>query len=307
MMRHQVLLLVGFLTASASGCGDNNGDSNKVDVVTDDLARKISAEMPRHQGVIGGPEYDPEHTRIYLSEHQVDPRKLMASALVLMNSAKSNDREDASRLLGLLADGAALQPLLAQLQIDPDESVRVEVVKALRHLGPAPEVEKAFAKALSDKSQRVRNWTLNVFGYDRAYKSENDVRRVMETDKSIEIRVQAANVLVFRDQKDDAIIDVFKKGLKEEVVRAECEDALEKLGKLKLPLPEECYHPIDRERYQRILKEIAKPKEFGFRSSEVQRSMKSDSKLYFEVFDVQVICPELVAPTRRRWFVAPAE
>src|SRR5262245_11049653 len=206
MMHCRTLLVVApfFIIAGCNGEPSNPGQA------TDDLARRIGHEMPWHTGIIGGPDYDPKHTRLYLDEHGIDPKKLVASALVLSKSVDGADRQDAARLLGLLADPAAVQPLLTQLQNDPDEHVRMKIVGALQHLGPSSAVETGLVKALNDKSPLVRSWAVCVVGYERAYNSEGHIRRVMEFDEDTKTRVNAAKVLVDRGEEDDAIVVTYE-------------------------------------------------------------------------------------------------
>jgi HEAT repeats len=315
-MRHLLLFHAAFLFALAAGCGDTNDDSSKTAAVhgdsskiaaTDELARRINNGMPRHVGVIGGPDFDPQSAGAYFEHHGVDPKKLQASALVLLQSADVGDREGAARLLGLMKDGAALEPLLNRLEKDTDESARIAVVKALHHFGPSPETKNGLIKALSDKSPLVRTRVLRELGHNSQYQAVSHIRPVMKADPVAAVRVIAAKGLVYLSESDDAVVSVFEKFLIEKSLREECEEALERLGKLKLPLPEECYCPIDREGYQKILCDLGKAKERGLRVSRIERSVKSNSKIFFELLEVESVCPELPPPTVRRWFVVPAE
>src|SRR5262245_46237778 len=189
-MRHPLLSLALFLCPLVAGCGFTDGDSSKVAATngesskpaTDELARRINNEMPRRVGVIGGPDFDPERARAYFEGNGVDPKELQASALVLLQSADAGDREGAARLLGLIKDGAALEPLLSRLDKDTELSVRKAVVRALHHFGPSPETKNGLIKALNDKSPLVRTWVLRELGHNSQYQAVSHIRRVMETD-----------------------------------------------------------------------------------------------------------------------------
>src|SRR4030095_8073191 len=99
-MRNRLPFLSAILCALAAGCGETNNNSSKT-AATDDLARRINNDMPRHVGVIGGPDFDPQSARAYFEGNGVDPKKLQASALVLLQSADAGDREGAARRLGV--------------------------------------------------------------------------------------------------------------------------------------------------------------------------------------------------------------
>jgi len=104
--------------------------------------------------------------------------------------------------------------------------------------------------------------------------------------------------LILGRPKDKEAVAAFELGLrstKQGWIREICEDELDKLGKLRLPLPEDVYTAISEEEYERF-------KERPSWRERVEREIKKGDTIYLEV-----VTQPAHAPAFRDWFKVKLE
>ena|SRR5437867_6974584 len=182
-----------------------------------------------------------------IANEKLDGKALLRGSIKLLQRAKPEERRKAARFLGRLGDRSAIVPLVKALD-DQDQALRDEICYALQWLD---------AKGEPGESALVK------------------LRR---EDPSIDVRVAAA--LALGRPKDKDAVAAFQLGLrstKNGWVREICEDELEKMGKLELPLPEHVYTEIRKEEYQEIRADR--------RWYTVRRLIRKGDTIYFEAVE----------------------
>jgi HEAT repeat protein len=112
-------------------------------------------------------------------------------------------------------------------------------------------------------------------------------RLVRSTDENLELRLAA--LFALEQFSSRANVELLRAGLasQEEFVRRRCELQLEKMGLLRLPLPDHVYEEISTTRYERILKEDGR---------HIVRQVEKDGFLYFER-----VIPSMMGPMHH-WY-----
>jgi hypothetical protein len=227
-------------------CGSPKSDqapANPAQASPDDvqLARefiqKIQKNHAYRMGVIDARD-------IALKE-RVDKQGLLRGSIELLKNGEPAKRKEVALVLGQLGDKEAVGPLIDVLG-DPNASLRETACYALHRL------------------------------HSKDKPAEPLLARLRSKDPSVDVRVAAAFAL--ERPNDQESIAAFKAGIESTQkpwVRESCENQLEEIGKLELPLPEKVYAEIGRERYKDILKEP--------RWNHVRRKCKKGDILYFEV------------------------
>jgi phosphoglycolate phosphatase-like HAD superfamily hydrolase len=164
--------------------------------------------------------------------------------------------------------GAAAEGLTA-LVSDPSPGIRR---RALCHLAALqdPTTVPTLIAAMKDLEPTVRKTACEVLGW---YEPPPEVRPALQelakNDPSNLVRVAA--VLTLKANDENAIA-VYRLGLENYWLRAECEDALARLGKLELPLPDRMYWRSTASKYEEYLKD-----------RKVKRETRHKGRIYFEV------------------------
>jgi HEAT repeat protein len=168
-----------------------------------------------------------------------DPETAARTIAYLLQDNDTTVRVDCAYLLGYLDVKWAREPLRAALT-DPEQRVRVAACRTLGWISPGEAAEPILAQLCRD-------------------------------DRSLDVRIAAAIALA---RGDDDAIAAFRQGLLHDFHRETCEDALERQGKLELPLPDQVYTTVSRAEYERWLK-----------SGQVCRETTKDGAIYFEVIE----------------------
>jgi HEAT repeat protein len=203
------------------------------------MAREFIESMQKNQGYFLGLDGAVQNA---IQKKRVDSKALLRGAIQLLKDGKEEERGKVAYFLGRLGDKEAVGPLVDVLA-DPNASLREDVCIALQ-------------------------W-LHVKGEP----AEPVLVRLRAEDPSLDVRVAAAFAL--GRPPDEKSIATFKEGIeftKKPSVRSACEDELESIGRLELPLPEKVYVEINSGKYI-----IGDPKRYV-----VQRKCKKGDTLYFE-------------------------
>jgi HEAT repeat protein len=172
----------------------------------------------------------------------------LRGSISLLKKGKEEERKIAANFLGRLKDKEAIGPLVEVLD-DPNESLREEACYALQWLDA------------------------------KGKPAEPVLVRLRAKDPSVDVRVAAT--LVLERPTDEESIATFEAGLlfsQNPYVRERCENQLEEIGKLKLPLPEKIYTEISWEKYLEIRQD-----ENWY---SVRRECKQGNILYFEAVEI---------------------
>jgi hypothetical protein len=208
-----------------------------------------------------------EEARGWFTEDLANPMDAVSALAEGLNDPDPEFRQDAAYCLGYLGDVAARAALAGALA-DDEWRVRMAACCALKWIGPGEQAEAVLA-------------------------------RLRLADPFVRVRVAAAEAL---DSNDDDTVAAFRAGLVDHdaALRERCESALERLGKLALPLPEEVYVEVGRQDYERWL-----------RDGKVERQATKDGVVYFEAVEIDgaPIAPGVVCAlgVERRWCRAPAK
>jgi WD40 repeat protein len=173
-------------------------------------------------------------------------RLLMGGLLKILQRGTPDERQEMARVLGRIGDPSAIAPLVATLT-DADKRLREESCYALEWL-----------KATGEPAESV-------------------LVNLRRTDPEVDVRVAAASALGRPGDKE--AVAAFELGARSTKssswVRDYCEDQLEKMGKLRLPLPDEVYGTIDRTGLERMM---------GLRTH-VRRKIRRGNYVYVEVVE----------------------
>jgi hypothetical protein len=230
------------LTASIllTGCfrGDGSSKTGPAEDRATALARLYVAEYRATNG--GYSIVEAAKIRAWFARKTAAPAAPLRGLTALLKDSSAEVREDAADLLGYLHDAAA-RPALTDALRDNETRVRCAACAALGRITPGDAAEPVLA-------------------------------RLRRADPSVEVRVAAAQALG-RLADADALA-AFRLGLagKDEGVREQCEDILERMGQLVLPLPEAVYEGVSPEEYQRWRE-----------SGSVERQAIKDGTIFFEV------------------------
>jgi hypothetical protein len=203
------------------------------------------------------------------------------------------ERELQSRFAKIGNRDAVLRGFLPCLS-DPLPEIRQN---AAYYLGQFKEQEARvpLLRALEDPVADVRFAACEALWWLRLEESDRPTLRVlMQSDPDSNVRVAAAVALGW--PTDDIALAAYRVGLNIDRFRGECEDALEKAGKLELPLPEGCYSLASRESFESRQK-----------AGEVTRIARKNGQVFYESFErCAVPAPQGVCALgfRRLWFVA---
>ena len=115
--------------------------------------------------------------------------------LALLASGDPQHRLGAATSLGIRREAAAVEPLLAVVERDPSESVRVEAVEALGAIRDARATARLVARLGSEPSPRVRTQIADVLGDLGGNLAQATLRRLVVDDPSPETRGRAALAL----------------------------------------------------------------------------------------------------------------
>ena len=157
---------------------------------------------------------------------------------------------------------------------------QLEKTKSVRFLGRLgnPSTIKFLHKTLADSNETVREEACYALQRMKAKGEgiEEALAGLCRNDASVAVRVAAASGL--GRSRDADRLSAYQLGLssKDNSVWEICEDELEKMGKLELPLPAHLYREISHSRYLEI-----KSDKWYF----VQRETKRNSIIYIEVVE----------------------
>jgi hypothetical protein len=184
---------------------------------------------------------------------------IQRGCLELLQQGTPEERRRAARLLARLEDKSAIGPLVKTLN-DSDEELRETICYALGWL-----------QAKGEPAESV-------------------LTRLRKNDPSTAVRVAAAVTLGRPGDKD--AVAAFELGLRSvnaDYVRQRCEDELEKIGKLQLPLPEQVYTEISNDKYEEIKAD---------HWYKLQREIRKGDYIYFEAVEK----PHHVSFTIVNWY-----
>lgn len=222
-------------------CGSPRPNQSPTSLDDVKLAREFIAKMQKDEGYRSGVD---DAVQNEINREKVDNKALLRGSIQLIMDGKEEERKKAAHFLGRLGDKSAVGPLVDLLG-DPKESLREDACYALQ-------------------------W-LHVKGEP----AESILVRLRAKDPSVDVRVAAAFAL--GRPPDQKSIAVFKEGIEstqDPWVRDSCEDELESIGKLELPLPEKVYTEITTGKYSLI---IGDPRGYF-----VRRKCQKGNILYFE-------------------------
>jgi HEAT repeats len=199
-----------------------------------------------------------------LERRKIYPITLVEGCVELLEEGTADERKQAVHLLGRLGNrfgsirsGPVLQPLIRALN-DPSTNVREEACYALRKV---------------DESGRA---------------AEQALLQVCRTDPSTDIRVIAAFGLPPGHETEvDVALDTGMRATNRFWLRQDCEDELDRRGKLRLPLPDRIYTNLTVEEYKRMRAYW----------SGIRRKTVKDGVVYIEVDEIDHHVPAL-----REWY-----
>jgi HEAT repeat protein len=180
-----------------------------------------------------------------LADSNMDAPTFLDECIEVLQHGSAQQKQDVALFLGHFGDPEAIGPLVDELD-HPDDEVRKSVCNALNWLQANGDMVEA--KLLT----------------------------LCRGDRSPGVRVWAALALCGSHKKD--AVAAYRFGLKSDDWRVWqlCEEELERMGKLELPLPEHIYTKITPEEYK-AMRSSGRPW-FG-------REIKKNGKLYFERYD----------------------
>jgi hypothetical protein len=181
-----------------------------------------------------------------IAAEPLDALVLLRGSLELLQRGTPEERRKSARFLGRLGSRSAILPLVKTLD-DPDEELRETICYALQWLDAKGEP------------------------------ADSALVRLRREDPSVDVRVAAARTL--NRPTDEETLAAYRLGLKSTrygSVREICEDKLEKMGKLELPLPENVYTQISNEQYEEIKAD---------RWYKIRREVKKGDTIYFEAVE----------------------
>jgi hypothetical protein len=202
------------------------------------IARLYVAEYQATNG--GWSSVEAKEIRAWFARQTADPAAPLRGLTALLKDSSVEVRKDAAHLLGYLHDAAA-RPALTDALRDNEARVRCAACTALGWITPGDAAEAVLA-------------------------------RLRRADPSVRVRVAAAQALGRLAEAD--ALTAFRLGLagKDEGLRERCEDILERMGQLVLPLPEAVYEGVSPEEYRRWREE-----------GRVERQAIKDGTIFFEV------------------------
>lgn len=247
-----------------------------------------------------------EDIRGFCNQHHSTLDDVRESAIVLLRSPDVADRKYAIEILAALKDPVGLPPLLEALKSDPDPAVRIWTCSALKSFDPDPAIERAFGNALNDSDANVRRKVINDLSLNDPAHVDR-LRRMIQVEPDPQVRVTAAWALVQRGHKDDAVLDVFRRGLALRKVRAECEGCLEWIDRLELPLPGCDYKAVGLDVYKQHQAEA--DNRFGFGTiTRIEHVVQKGDRIYYElVRSKHTGDPHVPVISNREWYVAGPE
>jgi HEAT repeat protein len=189
----------------------------------------------------------------------IDAEALLRGTIELLHEGTPDTRRTAARFLGRLGDASAIVPLVGALD-DPDAELREEACHSLRALGTNGEP------------------------------AESALFTICRTDPAIDVRVAA--VLALKRPTDKDALAAFELGVrttKNPWVREVCEEELEKLGKLHLPLPDAVYALLRQKEFEIMKKRFR---------TDVRRKTKKGDTTYVELVES---FPDAI-PRQTHWF-----
>ncbi len=243
-MRHSLAVL---LALAACGCREAAPPSPNAAPPASADAVQVAREFLQH--LAEDPDYQlgvPGALTRRMTAERVPATTLARGLVGLLKEGTADEKCQSARTLGRLGDPAAIPPLVAALQ-DADEHLRAEACYALG--GFRAPGESAPAALVS-------------------------VRR---SDPSVDVRVAAALALG-RPEDPDAVaaFDLGARTTQSGPVREACEDALQGLRRLQLPLPDGVYEEVSVARYEEIKKD---------RWYAIEREVKAGDRVYFETVE----------------------
>ena len=180
---------------------------------------------------------------------------------------------------------------LTALVSDPAPDVRRRSLCLLAALDD-PTVVPMLIAALKDPEFSVRKVACEVLGWGRLPSNARPILcELVKSDPSVPVRVAA--VLTLKSEDEDAVA-AYRLGLENYWQRADCEDALARLGKLEWPLPDRIYWHSTASKYEEYLKD-----------RKVKRENRKNGRIYFEV--EELVCsggPNHAMRLQRFWYRA---
>jgi HEAT repeat protein len=257
MPRYISSLIVLFPLACGSPKSDQ-APTNPAQASSDDveLAREFIEKIQKNHAYRMGVT----DARDVALKEKLDQQALLRGSIELLKNGEPTQRKEVAHILGQLGDKRAVGPLVDVLA-DPSESLRENACYAL-------------------------NW-LHAGGNG----AEPVLVRLRSKDPSVDVRVAAAFALERPDDQES--IAAFKAGIESTQkawVRESCENQLEEIGKLELPLPEKVYTEISREKYEEIIQDR--------RWNHVRRKCKKGDILYLEVTHIHGV----EVPVDHAWY-----
>jgi HEAT repeat protein len=180
---------------------------------------------------------------------------------------------------------------LTALAADPSPALRRQAMCYLAALHD-PAALPTILAALKDMDAAVRRTACEVLGWNTLpVEALPLLQRLAKYESELPVRVAAVLTLT---ADDDNAVAVYRLGLENYWLRAECEDALARLGKLELPLPDRMYWYATQEQYEEYLKD-----------RKVKQDLRNNGRIYFEVEeDVCSGGPNHIIRRQRFWYRA---
>jgi HEAT repeat protein len=257
-----ILLILFAVVVIASWVSDTRVDQAETNAVVEVSEPSIddiqSARVFLQDGPSSGYEWKQpsEWVPREIERKKADEMSLIRGAIALLRDGTNSEKCHSLDFLSAFGDKIPSQPFLQALSSSNSWAVRDRAIVRLprRHLADANVMEKLV-----------------------------DLR---DNDPAISVRVTAA--LAVGNPGDAKSVAVFEKGLTDSAsdnrTRQSCEDELEGIGKLNLPLPDEIYFKIDERKYHEI---AGDPQRYKVR----KKTMKGGF-IYLEVLQVEHHKPE---------------
>ncbi len=205
----------------------------------------------------------------------------------LLTDPSPEVRADAANLLGRLRDKHAAAALIALLG-DKDKTVRHHTALALGHCGNRIATEPLIETLQKDPDGLVRRCVAQAFEEMPDQRAAPALIKALKDDQDADVRQDCAGALGEIGGKK--AIAALQQAILDETgrTRAECEDALDSLGCLSLPLPDEVYSDVSYDRYEELRKR-----------KQVKREVRKEGKIYFETEELR---EHFFANGVRGWF-----
>jgi len=248
------------------------------------VARAYVAELKANPGL--WPDTGEKEVRKRFARDIEDRDAPRVGLEALLSDPDAEVRQSAANLLGRLRDKRAAPALIASLK-DKSERVRSTAAISLGNLGDRTATPSLIELLKKDPDGLVRRCVGQAFEAMPDPRAVPSLVEALRKDDEPDVRRNAAQAL--GKIGGDEAVAALEKGVLEadHRVRAYCEDALERLKRLSLPLPEEVYTDIFYDSYEQLRK-----------AKRVFREVRKAGKIYFEYEEIR----EMHFPTGHGWF-----